>query len=574
MKKNVLALSITAALFGLTGGAQAMTGTLGGATALTDLVLNGDGTGHVLLVPYFTTQSGNATLLNLVNTNQTVGKAVKVRFRGAANSDDIFDFQVFLSPGDVWTANVSKGTDGRSVLTTSDATCTKPAKAVLNTTPFVTSRLDTGLTVDQKANGTREGYIEIFNMGDIPASGVVDPGLEAQDDIAATTAGAVTAAGANPLYTAIKHVSGVAPCTGAAWAALDTANTMAWNAGAPTTTTPRAYGLLPPTTGLLANWTIINTVGAAAWSGEAFAIESRAAGVAATGNVVYWPQTGTAPSGTNDYTADPLLRTASVYSYNGALYKTDTTAGVTAGNYDLPDVSTPYSATANAALVDIRPLVQARTVTAAIAASSARNEFLTTAAISATTDWVFSQPTRRYSVAMDYTVTASATDDGRRFSSLQGLVLNDLADLGTTRYFDHSNTLVSTNTNNNGRQVCVKNITTKVYDREETTVTGTTDVVVSPSTPADPLSFCGEASVLSINNGGIIAAGTGSLKASVAVKDLDVSYKEGWMTLSTPAVAVAAGTNGLPVLGSAFVRAVGNAGGQTFGAAQKHRFSR
>lgn len=577
MKKNVLALSITAALFGLTGGAQAMTGTLGGATAGSNLALNGDGVGHILLVPYFSTQSGNNTLINLVNTDTTYGKAVKVRFRGAANSDDIFDFQVFLSPGDVWTANVSQGSDGRSVLTTSDASCTKPAKSVLNATPFVTSRLDSGLTTAQKANGTREGYIEIFNMADIPSGGLAAAAATIEDAAGATTAG--LAATTNPLYTAIKHVSGVAPCSGTAWTALDSANTMAYNATAPgTATTPRAYGLLPPTTGLLANWTIINTVGAAAWSGEAFAIESRtAAGAATTGHVVYWPQTGTAPATVNYYTADPLLRTANVFSYNStaATYAADATAGVTAGNYDLPDVSTPYTATATpAAAAATDPLIQARTVTASIAASAATNEFLTTTSISATTDWVFSQPTRRYSVAVDYAVTASATDDGRRFTDLAGTAVNGDAVLGATRYFDRTNTLVSSSTNGNGRQVCVTNITPTVYDREETTVAATTSVVVSPSTPADPLSFCGEATVLSINNGGIIAAGTGSLKASVAVKDLDVTYREGWMRLATPAVAVAAGTNGLPVLGSSFVRAVGGTGGQTFGAAYKHRFAR
>lgn len=582
MKKNVLALSITAALFGLTGGAQAMQGTLGGATGGTSLTLNGDGVGHALIVPYFSTQSGNATLLNLVNTDQVRGKAVKVRFRGAANSDDIFDFQVFLSPGDVWTANVSRGADGRSVLNTTDASCTKPEKKDLNVA-FVTARLDTGMTADQRANGTREGYIEIFNMGDIPPVGLLGaalPALDAKDDIAATTAGAVATAGANPLFTAIKHTAGVAPCSGTAWTNLDTTlgNTMQWNDGAAATTTPRALGMLPPTTGLVGNWTIINTVGAAAWSGDAFAIQSVAGGAASTGNVVYWPQTGTSPGSTtviDGYTADPLLRSASVFSYNpaggAALYAKDTLPGVTAGNYDLPDLSTPYTA------ASATPLAQAISVTNSIAATAASNEFLTTSSIGASTDWVFSQPTRRYSVAMDYAVTPVATDDGRRFTSLQGTTADNAggAAFSTTRYFDHTNTnaVLGTATNGNGRQVCVSGISSTAFDREETTKTGTA-VIVSPSTPTPGLTFCGEATVVSINNGGIVAAGTGALKASVAVSDLDVGYKEGWLRIATPAVAVAAGVNGLPVLGASFVRAVGGSGGQTFGASYKHRFAR
>ena len=112
MKKNVLALSIATAVVGFAGSAHAI-GTIGGAATATQLTFGDTGIGHMLLVPYFSTQNGNATLLSLVNTDTVNGKAVKVRFRGAKNSDDIFDFQVFLSPGDVWTANVSQNADGR-----------------------------------------------------------------------------------------------------------------------------------------------------------------------------------------------------------------------------------------------------------------------------------------------------------------------------------------------------------------------------------------------------------------------------------------------------------------------------
>ncbi|MDL2339412.1 MAG: cell surface protein, partial [Pseudomonadota bacterium] len=116
MRKNILALSITAMVGGLaiSGAATAgvipnagaaTTATLPTTATATHLAISSDGTGHILLIPYFTVQNGNATLINLVNTDKTFGKAVKVRFRGAANSDDVFDFQVFLSPGDHWSAN-------------------------------------------------------------------------------------------------------------------------------------------------------------------------------------------------------------------------------------------------------------------------------------------------------------------------------------------------------------------------------------------------------------------------------------------------------------------------------------
>ena len=560
MKKSVLTLSIAAAVAGLgfVGGAQAMT-TLGGATAASDLRLNQDGIGQILMVPYYTAQAENATLINLVNTDTINGKAVKVRFRGAANSDDVFDFQVFLSPGDVYAFNISRNSAGLAFLTTGDNTCTKPAKATLLTTPFVTSRLDSALDAGGKANGTREGYVEIFNMADIPplAAGATQTG----DGVATNTAGIATApATANPLFTAIKHVSKVAPCSGTAWNALDTTN-LAYSDDNAVVGGSRRAGLLPPSTGLMADTIMINVVGAAAWSASATAVQSvaTATGLAARGNVVYWPQTGVGVGAPIDsFTADPLLRAANVFRFNTATlaYVADAIPGVTAAYYDLPDLSTPYTTTA------LSPLGQAVDLTAAIAASSATNEFLTDSTISAKTDWTFSMPTRRYNVSLDYAAIA-AGDDGRRFTDLFAT-----AGLFTTAYFNADNTLVTS------RQICVKGISTEVWDREETTLTATTAVVVSPSTPADPLSFCGEASVLSINNGGITAAGSGALKAQVSVKDLDVTFVDGWMKLSTPSATAVPGVDGLPTLGSSYNRANAGAGAQTFGASHAHRFGR
>jgi len=95
------------------------------------------------------------------------------------------DFQVLMSPGDVWTAAVTAGTDGKSRLSTSDASCTVPDTIRTNKgVDFVTDRVDPKAT-DVNAQ-TREGYIEVINMADIPAG--------------------------SALFTATKHVSGVAPC--------------------------------------------------------------------------------------------------------------------------------------------------------------------------------------------------------------------------------------------------------------------------------------------------------------------------------------------------------------------------
>ena len=52
-----------------------------------------------------------------------------MRFRSASNSDDLLDFQVFLSPGDVWTVAVVADANGLAQIVTADNTCTVPALA-------------------------------------------------------------------------------------------------------------------------------------------------------------------------------------------------------------------------------------------------------------------------------------------------------------------------------------------------------------------------------------------------------------------------------------------------------------
>ena len=522
MKKNVLALSVAALMAGFAGGAHAVTD-LAGATAASSLQFSNTGTGHMLVVPYFSTQNGNSTLLSIINTDEVRGKAVKVRFRGAANSDDIYDFQVFLSPGDVWTANVSAGADGKSFLTTDDASCTKPAKATLNSTPFVTTRLNPAATAEDKANNTREGYIEIFNMADIVAP----------------------TAPATNLYTSIKHKNGVAPCANiaadvlagtTASTAWTTINTDANNA----TLTAAAIGMAAPTTGLAANWTIINVPKAVAWSGAAAAIEAvvTATGVPAAGNVVYFPQTSTPIGGAAAavFTADPLIQGSLI---NSALY-------------DLPDMSTPYTAAA------ATPEAQAADLANAIAATAVMNEFWTEPSISAETDWVFSMPTRRYATAVNY--KAPGLTPG---SILPAAVYN----VGNGNHF------AATNTKMFGDKLCVSGIATSPWDREERRPATPDDVVISPSEPGAPTLFCGETSVLSFNNGG--ATTTAVLSANVAVKDIDVGYTNGWLKLKTPG---AVAPNGLPVLGQAFVSAFnpavseGTAG--NFNMGWSHRYAR
>src|SRR5678816_671653 len=94
--------SLCAALAGI--------GALGAVGAAQAVNLNPDGLGQVLIYPYYTTRTSPAgndynSLLSVVNSTASV-KAVKVRFLEGKNSREVLDFNLFLSPKDVWTAGI------------------------------------------------------------------------------------------------------------------------------------------------------------------------------------------------------------------------------------------------------------------------------------------------------------------------------------------------------------------------------------------------------------------------------------------------------------------------------------
>ena len=513
MKKNVLALGVAAAVAGFAGSAFAVTDYQEGTAAA--LQLSTTGTGHMLVVPYFSAQNGNKTLLSLTNTDATNGKAVKIRFRGAANSDDVYDFQVFLSPGDIWTADIHQGADGFAALTTADNSCTKPANVNQS---FKSTRFDTDWSDAVKQSNTREGYIEIFNMGDI--------------------------APASDLFVATKHdATGKPPCASVApanaWTDIDVP--------ARTTANLNAQGLVAPTTGLMANWTIINVPNATAWSGAATAIEAVTAAVPpvpGTGAVVYFPQVnatvgGPLPAGTATlFTADPLLR-----------------AGVVSGQaqFDLPDMSTLYAGVSAAgpgpvAPTAADPVEQAAALTTALATNSINNEFWTLDGISGATDWVFSMPTRRYSGAVQY-------GNGAATPAVPDTVV--YTDLSTSSFATNFFTAANLTLPAGSSIACVNGITNHYWNREEgENVVAAGDTSASPGDAAPtPAAFCGETSVLSINDVPAGSAPTKVLGAEVAVRNCNLTVggaraQEGWMRLDTPGLGA-----GLPIIGSAFMSA-------------------
>jgi hypothetical protein len=139
---------------------------IGVASTAKAVNISADGLGQVLIYPYYTVRnnaSGLAfnTLMSVVNTTASV-KAVKVRFREGRNSVEVLDFNVFLSPFDVWTATVSPTSAGGAQISTTDKSCTIPDSLRSGSPePFRTTLIT---DADNAVTRTAEGYFEIFEM--------------------------------------------------------------------------------------------------------------------------------------------------------------------------------------------------------------------------------------------------------------------------------------------------------------------------------------------------------------------------------------------------------------------------
>ena len=529
MKKSILSLSAAVALgsLGFAGAANAIAVFDTDGAAVGVVALHAAGTGHQLFTPYYTAQGNMATLVNIVNTDSVNGKAVKVRFRGAANSDDVLDFTLFMSPGDVWSGMVSQNADGRAQIVTPDKSCTIPDQSAW---PGVFSdlRLPSYATADVKNALTREGYVEVLNMADIP------PNL--------AVAGGAAGTKANPLYANIKHTAGVAPCTAATFDPLLTTNIVPAGDDA-TAGTARALGLNNPTGGLMGSWTIFQQDAQGAYSGDQTAIINAVGGPIFNGlflpgaaNFAFAPQIGAAIDRTvlaanaNGYvttldqvTADPLLASAAPPA---------AAAVIPALWFDLPDMSTPMVGTAAAA--------QADRISAALAKPSVINEYIATAAGAAvpfTTDWVVSQPTRRYHAAVNYGGTAA------------GAAI--VARTGSTYYTD-----LSLRQTDYGPQAC-RDFSLGSFNREEGSRSAS-----GGFSPGTTFPYCGEVFVAQFGS-------TSSLQAAITNRNVNsvLAGEAGWAALRTGV------TTGLPVVGFAAIQFKNVDGGINYDATLPHRWA-
>ncbi|BFM21616.1 hypothetical protein [Gilvimarinus japonicus] len=278
MKKKLLPLAILAGLAGAAGTAQAA-------------YLSADGTGQALLFPYYTVDGGNFTNINIVNTTNEV-KALKVRFLEGENSQEVLDFNLYLSAYDHWAGGISMSSnvddvarpdgapasdpnfgigDGESpgkiaVLAAGanpadpqgETSCTAPEIGAdgVDFVNYAYAWTDTGqATTDGNRSmaRTHEGYVEVIEMGVL--------GVENAD-------GTVTESGTNTFGAAgwATHSAGVpANCDGLrnAWKSSGE-----WGVGG----TGASRNIVPPTGGLYGYASIIDVMEGTSASYDAVAI--------------------------------------------------------------------------------------------------------------------------------------------------------------------------------------------------------------------------------------------------------------------------------------------------------------
>jgi hypothetical protein len=160
MKQLALAVGVALGGVGLLPSAQAVN-------------VSPDNLGQALIFPYYTVRGGWNTLIGVTNTtNRYV--AVKVRFREAYNSRDVFDFNIVLSPYDLWAATLTNGPGNNPQLNipADEDTCTVGLGA--NPQPFPAPTSYVGRYSDggpQDVERLRSGYVEMIMMGATPFEG-------------------------------------------------------------------------------------------------------------------------------------------------------------------------------------------------------------------------------------------------------------------------------------------------------------------------------------------------------------------------------------------------------------------
>jgi hypothetical protein len=265
------------------------------------------------------------------------------------NSREVLDFNLYLSPYDVWTAKVTADAAGGGKIVVADKSCTAPAISVSNggtgEQAFFTYGFDGSNVQAADAEATRglartrEGYIELIEMGDIDPLYVLPN------------------AGNKNFLNQITHSGGVLPSGGCA--AVNTE----WAAVAPF---PGTRGLNGVSGGLAGTGTLINVAAGTDYSYDPTPL----AGYTAT------------PNHTDPGNLQPSL--ADAVGASQVVLVDQVSGGATVANTNWAVLGSQYGG------IDA--------VSAALMRSAVIDEYIVNTAIHAGTDWVVTMPTKKWYV--------------------------------------------------------------------------------------------------------------------------------------------------------------------------------
>jgi hypothetical protein len=482
MKKNLLSAAVAA------------TSVVVASSAVGQAYINDRLTGEALVYPLYSAQNGNDTYIHVVNTTDGY-KAVKVRMIEGENSQEVLDFNLYMSPKDHFAFAITADGEGAKLITT-DNSCTVPIIPETGTTAdgktirevafrnFLYAKDkaddDPDTDADESFDNTGEdreqiGYVEVIEMGQIDpnATAVVDPktgdGYTKKNVAAAIKHGAdgVPADCSIPVagWSVISGASGkwLTEC-GAGCLLQGTSEFLpTWNGGG-------LYGL----------GTVINVSEGTSFGEDAVAIEQMiTAGVA--GSALHYEPGSIKPNFNDQSVTSSAL--VSVPGQGAPMVASFTQAGDQ----------------------------KFETISALFMSDEVMNDYIIDPAIAAQTDWVLTFPTKTFHINSG---TATLADGENEI-------------IGTDRLGVYNPFEVIWN----GQTACEPS-TLAVYDREEAYVPpGGDEPDFSPAPPAqgpaDDLLLCYEVTVLqfgdeSVTNNDSTVTGVGALLGD---------YVDGWANL-------------------------------------------
>ncbi|PVV18131.1 MAG: hypothetical protein B6D78_16980 [gamma proteobacterium symbiont of Ctena orbiculata] len=509
--------------------------------------VNTDGTGQVALLPYYNVNNNFITNINITNTTGEF-KAVKVRFRESRISADVLDFNIYMSPFDVWNGTIRLVGSVANIIT-EDETCTYPNKSLLQAgvdfRNIYTATTDEDLT---------EGYVEIIEMGVIAdGTGVaVDNGEFAEIDASGTADGAInTVAGDRSITAGLLHdASGMpADCTvvddawtaGAAGAPINGFEPGALNlegvatdggaANLPYADTLNA-GLVVPTGGINAYSIMINTATGAAFVEQGTHVDDYS-------TVAQHYQSDDSSNYLLPSLASGDVQVANMLNATGAAVKTIAAPLVEYDTGSINDIAPNPSIPMGSNPLPMALILSADAVSA---------PYFVEANISGETDIVMTFPLRKHGIFNSGTLTNDLDGTGPLVACVG--TLNDGTDDGATVALPTLGTPANDYPNDGAGAICqnagyAANATPDVevgltyYDYEEQTATvvaGSSDFSPVPIDAPTIVALEREVNVISVNRStGGNQSVLGTPAANVFDWNLDAGFEAGWVTISAAA---------------------------------------